>query len=54
MKTSEIIHILKSLIRRIDRNLPQHKNPDAFHIEKSEIVEDMEKLVKRMEGGRVF
>lgn len=54
MKTSEIIHILKSLIRRVERNLPRHQDPVAFHSEKSEIVDDMEKLVKRMEGRRVF
>lgn len=32
---------LRELARRVESNVPQHINPDAFHEEKSEIVHEM-------------
>ncbi len=43
------IETLKAVQRRVASNVPRHGNPEAFHIEKSEIVEAIKGVVKRME-----
>ncbi len=32
------------LARRVDRNVPEHTNPEKFHEEKSEIRESLKKI----------
>lgn len=40
---------LFEIARRVERNLPSHRNPEAFHAEKSEIVHDLRRLARSLE-----
>ena len=40
---------LTRLAERVERNLPQHGNPEKFHEEKSEIVTELKRLAKEAE-----
>ncbi len=35
---------LKRIRERVDRNVPRHGDPEAFHVEKSEIVHELKRL----------
>jgi hypothetical protein len=40
---------LRDLAGRVDRNIPQHANPERFHIEKSEIVDALKSMSRGQE-----
>lgn len=40
---------LQELARRVDRNVPSHRDPEAFHQEKSEIAEQLRRAAKEAE-----
>lgn len=35
---------LRDLAKRVDRNVPNHIDPEAFHAEKSEIVSELREV----------
>lgn len=37
---------LRALARRVESNVPQHTDPEAFHAEKSEIAEELKRLAQ--------
>lgn len=37
---------LRDLARRVDRNVPEHANPQKFHEEKSEISQTLKTMAK--------
>jgi hypothetical protein len=39
---------LQRLAERVERNVPRHSDPEAFHAEKSEIVAALKKLVQEV------
>jgi hypothetical protein len=41
---------LQELAKRVDRNIPLRRDPDAFHEEKSEIAEQLRKAAKEVEN----
>lgn len=43
---------LRDLASRVDRNLPDHRDPQRFHAEKSEIVNDLRRLAREGEAVR--
>jgi hypothetical protein len=43
---------LREIASRVDRNLPRHGNPEAFHSEKSEISHDLRQMAKRLERNQ--
>lgn len=43
---------LQELARRVDRNVPAHRDPEAFHTEKSEIAEQLRRAAKEAENAR--
>jgi len=45
--------ILTRLAERVDRNVPDHRLPDRFHEEKSEIVTELKRLAKEAEFATV-
>lgn len=44
--TDTIAEKLRDLAKRVDRNVPKHSDPEAFHAEKSEIVRGLEELAE--------
>lgn len=38
---------LQRLADRVDRNVPQHNRPEAFHEEKSEIVGELRRMARQ-------
>ena len=42
----------RDLARRVRRLAPSHRDPEAYHVEKSEIVAGLLSLARRMEGRR--
>lgn len=40
----------RDLARRVRRLAPSHRDPEAYHIEKSEIAAELMTLARRMEG----
>lgn len=36
--------ILRKLAARVDRNIPNYRDPEAFHVEKSEIAGELRRL----------
>lgn len=40
---------LRDLARRVDRNIPSHYDPEAFHAEKSEIAHALRNLARSLE-----
>lgn len=45
---------LRALARRVESNVPQHTNPEAFHAEKSEIAEELKRLALEQHDPRRF
>lgn len=41
---------LQRLADRVDRNVPQHNRPEAFHEEKSEIVGELRRMARGLDG----
>jgi hypothetical protein len=37
---------LEELARRVDRNVQSHRDPEAFHVEKNEIVCQLRRVAK--------
>jgi hypothetical protein len=35
---------LQELASRVERNIPNHRDPEAFHVEKSEIARELRRL----------
>ena len=44
MNTSTVSERLRDLATRVERNVPQHRDPHAFHVEKSEIACELRRL----------
>lgn len=40
---------LKQLASRVDRNVPRHGDPEAFHVEKSEIARELRRIATTAE-----
>lgn len=40
-------NVLHDLASRVERNVPHHRDPEQFHIEKSEIASELRRLAKR-------
>lgn len=45
--------ILRKLAARVDRNVPNHRDPEAFHVEKSEIAGELRRLADGESGTTV-
>lgn len=43
---------LAALAKRVERLAPSHRDPEAFHEEKSEIVEALRKADREIKGNR--
>lgn len=43
-----IAETVREIALRVDRNLPSHRDPEAFHVEKSEIVAALRRLARSM------
>lgn len=41
---------LAALARRVERLAPSHRDPEAFHIEKSEIVAELRQADREIKG----
>ena len=39
-----MVERLRDLAARVERNVPQHRDPHAFHAEKSEIASELRRL----------
>lgn len=37
---------LRDIASRIEANVPSHRNPEAFHAEKSEIADDIRRIAR--------
>lgn len=44
MSTSTVSERLRDLAARVERNVPHHRDPEQFHIEKSEIACELRRL----------
>lgn len=42
---------LQGIVSRIHRNIPRSGNPERFHIEKSEIANDLNRVIKALRIG---
>mgnify|MGYP006372044071 CR=1 FL=1 len=42
---------LVALANRVAINLPDHRNPEKFHAEKSEIVAELKRIAREADGG---
>lgn len=51
IRTQAMIDILRSLARRVETNLPDSRNPERFHCEKSEIGDELKRMARRLERG---
>lgn len=47
MKTVTVSELLRDLASRVERNVPHHRDPEQFHIEKSEIAFELRRIAKR-------
>lgn len=41
------VHPLQRLADRVDRNVPHHSRPDAFHEEKSDIAHELRRMARQ-------
>lgn len=41
---------LRALARRVESNVPQHTDPEKFHVEKSDIAEELKRLAMEQRG----
>lgn len=48
MNVAGIIHELETIRARVRRNEPRHRNPDAFHEEKSQIAADIGAVINAL------
>ena len=48
---TEIAHALLTIARRVDANIPNHRDPEAFHAEKSDIVRELRNLARTGHAG---
>ena len=48
-----IAAVLRDLASRVERNVPQHRDPHAFHAEKSEIASELRRLASAAEASLV-
>lgn len=42
---------LLTIARRVDANIPNHRDPEAFHAEKSDIVRELRNLARTGHAG---
>lgn len=49
--TPTIAQRLEELARRVERLIPRRRDPDAYHEEKSEIVEQLRQAAKEAKGA---
>lgn len=49
----EDIEVLKDMAKRVKNNVPNHRDPAAFHSEKSEIVDALKSLARKAEVADV-
>ncbi len=47
MSPVTVSELLRDLASRVERNVPRHRDPEQFHIEKSEIACELRRLAKR-------
>lgn len=47
MSPQNVAELLRSLASRVERNVPHHRDPEQFHIEKSEIASELRRIAKR-------
>lgn len=47
MSAVTVSELLRDLASRVERNVPHHRDPEQFHIEKSEIASELRRLAKR-------
>jgi hypothetical protein len=43
---------LRALAERVERNVPNHTDPEAFHAEKSEIVSELREVSREAQEAR--
>lgn len=43
---------LAALAKRVERLAPSHRDPEAFHVEKSEIVAELRQADREIKGKR--
>ena len=43
---TSLAHDLRNLARRVSANVPQHRSPEAFHVEKSDIADELSRLAR--------
>lgn len=49
---SKISDKLAELAKRVVCNVPDRRNPEAWHAEKSEIAHELRRIAKEAENGR--
>lgn len=49
--TKPIAERLEELARRVDRNVPDRRNPEAWHAEKSDIASQLRQAAKEAKSG---
>lgn len=45
--------LLRKLAARVERNVPNHRDPEAFHVEKSEIACELRRLADDERGSTI-
>lgn len=45
----EISEHLKAIAKEVDRNVPDRRDPESFHVKKSEIANRLNKIAKELE-----
>lgn len=49
---TRIVDRLEELARRVDRNVPRRSDPEEFHAEKSEIVQQLRRIANEAQHGK--
>ena len=53
-RVMDIVLTLEELAGRVRRLVPLHRDPEAFHEEKSEIEADLRRLARVLPGGQAY
>ena len=51
-RESDLVAELEAIRERVRRNEPRHRDPEAFHIEKSEITGRLSRVINALTSGR--
>lgn len=49
---SNLAERIEELARRVKVNLPSNSNPEQFHVEKSEIEHELQRIARRLKEGK--